>query len=205
MSNAREAMAGNWGLGSLTMLLYVGLMILVVGADELIAQLFSMEDWSVSLVQFLVSGAFSLGFAFFYLKIVRNQTPSAGTILLGFNRFGTALFAYFLVAIFILLWSLLLIIPGIIAAYAYAQTFFVLADDPNCGAREAIQRSKEMMYGYKADLFFLGFRFLGWAILGVLSLGIGFLWIGPYMGTAFAVFFEEVKPQSRQLAEQAVF
>ena len=101
--------------------------------------------------------------------------------------------AYILVGIYTILWLLLLIIPGIIAAISYSQTFFILADDNTLRPSEAIDKSKKMMDGYKLKYFYLCLRFLGLALLCVLTLGIGFLWLIPYMYVTCAKFYEDVK------------
>lgn len=101
--------------------------------------------------------------------------------------------AYWLMILFVVLWSLLLIIPGIIAAFSYAMVFFIIADDSSIGVSEALKKSKVMMKGYKWKYFCLSWRFLGWAILSVLSCGIGFLWLFPYMQISFAKFYEDLK------------
>ena len=99
-------------------------------------------------------------------------------------------------AVFILLWMLLLIIPGIIAALAYSQTFYILAEDESIGAMDALKKSKEMMNGYKWKYFCLSLRFLGWVLLCILTLGIGFLWLAPYVEVSYAHFYEELKNQN---------
>jgi uncharacterized membrane protein len=86
----------------------------------------------------------------------------------------------FLKSVFILLWSLLLIIPGIIKSYAYRMVPYILADNPNIGVIEAITLSKEMTAGHKFDIFVLDLSFIGWYFLGALALGIGVLFVMPY-------------------------
>lgn len=103
--------------------------------------------------------------------------------------------------LFIVLWSFLLIIPGIIAAYGYSLIFFILADEPSIGISEALKKSKAMMRGYKWKYFCLSFRFFGWVILSILSCGIGFLWLAPYMQVSFAKFYEDLKA-GQQSADQ---
>jgi uncharacterized membrane protein len=88
---------------------------------------------------------------------------------------------------------LLLIVPGIIAAISYSQTFYILADDPGMDAISAIDKSKKMMRGYKWKYFCLGLRFIGWALLCILTLGIGLFWLDTYMQTSFAKFYDDVK------------
>ncbi len=96
---------------------------------------------------------------------------------------------------YILLWTLLLIIPGIIAGLSYSMVYFILAENPTISPMDAIRQSKEMMYGHKTEMFMLSLSFIGWCLLGVLSLGIGFLWIGSYMQTSMAIFYQELKAE----------
>lgn len=79
------------------------------------------------------------------------------------------------------------------ATLAYSQVFFILADRPEIGARESIQLSTQMMIGFKWKKFCLGWRFFGWALLGILTCGLGWLWLYPYMMTANAHFYEDVR------------
>ncbi len=185
MRLARESLRGRWGLGVGMMVLY---MLITVGV--------SFIPLVGSVASLLITGPMAVGLCLVFLTIARRSAADIGQMFHGFSRFGTALGAYLLMILFIVLWSLLLIIPGLIASYAYAMTFFVLADDPAAGPREAITRSKEMMRGNKWKLFCLFWRFFWWALLCVLTLGIGYLWLGPYMQTALAHFYEDVRPQS---------
>jgi hypothetical protein len=86
----------------------------------------------------------------------------------------------FVTGILIFLWTLLLIIPGIIKSYAYRMVPYILADNPNMGVREAISLSNEMTMGHKFDMFILDLSFIGWYLLGALALGIGVLFVAPY-------------------------
>ena len=99
----------------------------------------------------------------------------------------------FLMNLFIALWSLLFIIPGIVKAFSYAMTPYILEEHPELSANEAIDHSRAMMKGHKFDLFWLYLSFIGWAILCIPTLGIGLLWLVPYMQTAQASFYEDVK------------
>lgn len=104
----------------------------------------------------------------------------------------TAAVAKLLQSVCVLLWSLLLIIPGIIATYSYAMTEFILSEHPDLTASEAIAQSKEMMSGNRWRLFCLHFSFIGWDILSSLTLGIGNLWLRPYKQAANAAFYREI-------------
>lgn len=92
-------------------------------------------------------------------------------------------------ALFIWLWSLLFIVPGIIAAYRYRLAPYLMAENPNLGIREAVNMSKELMAGHKWRLFCLNLSFIGWGILSALTCGIGDLWLNPYIYAANAAFY----------------
>ncbi len=178
-SQAADALEGRWGIAVGTFLVYL-LICLAVG-------------WS-GLILLLIGGALYLGLMRFSLAIARREDNVKLELLFnGFNQFGTALALYLLQSIFVFLWSLLLVIPGIIAAISYSQAFFILADNPASGAMEAINKSQKMMYGYKWKYFCLCCRFIGWALLCCLTLGIGFLWLVPYVHVSCANFYDDVR------------
>lgn len=141
----------------------------------------------------IVSGPLTLGFAYFMLKISKGQEPQIDNLFDGFKRFEDSIVLYLLQLIFVVLWMLLFIIPGMIAAISYSQAYFIMAEDPNIKPMEAIDKSKEMMNGYKWKYFGLGFHFIGWAILCVFTLGIGLLWLIPYMAATYTEFYHDVK------------
>lgn len=192
MTKARESLKGNWGIAVGAVLLYA--------VYNICMQLIPILGAIISL---LLAGAVALGFNTLILALSRREPTQISQLLSGFDRFATALAAYLLQAIFIFLWMLLLIIPGIIAAYSYAMTFYILADDKSIGALEAIRKSKEMMRGNKWKLLCLSFRFFWWMLLSILTLGIGLIWLIPYMSVSFAIFYDDIKnaqPQDISLA-----
>jgi uncharacterized membrane protein len=101
-----------------------------------------------------------------------------------------------------ILWSLLLLIPGSIKSYSYAMTEYILKDNPELQNNAAIEKSMEMMNGHKLRLFLLHLSFIGWYIVGVLTLFIGFFWIIPYVHTAEAAFYEDLKAQQEPIVEE---
>lgn len=141
----------------------------------------------------LTSGAFMLSISIYYLSISRESPYGLETLFTGFNNFIPSLILNLLVSIFTFLWSLLFIIPGIIAALRYSQAFFILAENPTMSARDALNRSKEMMRGHCGRLFFLQLTFIGWAFLCLFTFGIGYLWLIPYMMTAKAKFYDNLR------------
>ena len=118
------------------------------------------------------SGAFSLGLAIFMLTFFRSKKTDNTLIFDGFSSFGKALLAVLIMGIKIFLWSMLLVVPGIIAAIRYSQTFFVMADHPEYSANECIEESKRLMMGNKARFFCLHLSFIGWYILAAIPTGI---------------------------------
>ena len=90
------------------------------------------------------------------------------------------------------LWSLLFIIPGIIASYSYAMIPYIQAEHPEMAPGDVLARSKEMMEGNRWRLFCLQFSFIGWSILSSLTLGIGNLWLTPYKQAATAAFYRDI-------------
>lgn len=141
----------------------------------------------------IIGGPVTLGMFYYALKISKNEEFEIGDVFYGFNQFGKGLGLYWLQVLLVFLWSLLLIIPGIIKGFAYSQAFFILAENPEIGASKALQQSEAMMNGYKMEYFMLYLSFIGWSILALFTFGIGFLWLTPYMMVTLANFYEEVK------------
>lgn len=126
---------------------------------------------------------------------VRGKPIDIGKLFDGFKDFGRVWGTLILVAIYTILWTCLLIIPGIVKSYSYALTPFILKDEPELKYNAAIEKSMRMMDGYKMKLFLLDLSFIGWMILSVLTLGIGLLFLQPYMNTARAAFYEDLKAE----------
>jgi uncharacterized membrane protein len=180
-SNARTALRGNWGQAIGVVLVY-----------NLLIQSANLLPGFGGLVVLLYSGPLLAGLCAYLLALHRGNS-SFSQIFDGFNFFGKALGAYLLRTLYIFLWSLLLVIPGMIKAYSYSMTFFILADNPSMGINEAITHSRELMDGNKGRLLCLYVRFIGWSFLCILTLGIGTLWLIPYISAAVAAFYEDIK------------
>ena len=136
-----------------------------------------------------------VGLANAFLRLLtRGENDLLGnTYRIATKNYWHKVWGMFLMYLFIVLWSFLFIIPGIIKAFSYAMTPYILEENPELSANEAIDRSRAMMKGHKFDLFWLFLSFIGWFFLSLLTLGIGGLWLGPYMQTATAAFYEDVK------------
>ena len=155
-----------------------------------------------SLVWLVIGGAVSLGYALFNLNLVDGQPPRFDDLFSQFYRLWAGFCLQLLTSLFIFLWSLLFIIPGIVAAYSYAMAPYILAENPDMTVREAIAASKEMMRGSRWRLFCLGFSFIGWSMLCILTLGIGNLWLRPYREAAQAAFYRDLSGTRRPSAPE---
>ena len=150
----------------------------------------------------LLSGPLMLGFTMVCLAVSRRQGASLSKLFEGFSRFGDSLVLFLLMDIFIFLWSLLLVIPGIIKMYSYSMSWFVLHDRPDLTGNEARKRSMYLMRGHKWRLFCLDFSFLGWYLLSALTLGILAFWVTPYHMTARAEFYQELLGEEQKTQQQ---
>ena len=162
-------------------------------SDGVIIQLFSM------LASILVVFPLTFSLIKLFLGFVRGeQKIQVGDIFAGFKKpyYGKSIGVYILVAIFTFLWTLLLIVPGIIKSLSYSLAPYILADNPELTANEAINQSVKMMKGHKMRLFLILLGYLGFTLLSILALGIPLLWLYPYYQVVLAKFYEEVKTES---------
>lgn len=216
---ARDKLRGNWGIALGTSLLFaictfaveglasgiasaVGtgsslLQYASMGADglEAMQDIFAASMAAMSPLLFVLSlaasavvSALMLGHNLFYISLCNNRAELSNLFArfrIFFKAWGLTLF----MALFIWLWALLLFVPGIIASFRYAMAPYLMAQHPEMGIREAVNESKRLMAGHKWRFFCLQLSFIGWAILSALSFGIGYLWLIPYMQSAFAAFY----------------
>ena len=164
----------------------VGMFILASLPIIIIASLFA------AVIYFVLGGFIGVGYAKFNLNLVDKKNAAFETLFEYFSRWKTTTIARLLRALYVFLWSLLFIIPGIVAGFSYAMTDYILAEDPELTADEAISQSKSLMMGNKWRFFCLQFSFIGWDILATLAFGIGHLWLTPYKQAAYAAFYREV-------------
>ena len=146
----------------------------------------------IAVIYFVLGSIIQVGYARFNLELVDRHDPSFDSLFAYFSYWKTTAVARLLQSLYVLLWTLLLIIPGISAGYSYAMTEYILAEHPELTASEAIDRSKQMMSGNRWRLFCMQFSFIGWDILSAVTLGIGSLWVRPYKQAATAAFYREV-------------
>ena len=151
-----------------------------------------------------ISAPLSLSIIMIYIGVTNNKTPAIKDVFAGFNNLWGAFKVQFLVALFTALWSLLLVITGIIKAISYSMSIYVLAENKGMSALEAIRKSKEMMHGHKMDYFVLGLSFIGWLLLVSITFGIAAIWVTPYMSTTIANFYKKIKGESEPIVVETV-
>ena len=202
-------MKGNWGSGVLVTFMFLALVFLcsatatysgtTLGGLALgvgVPQVQAFGEVFNILVSILVIWPLSFSLIKLYLNFVREEEKLAVKgMFKGFKKpyYGKSIGLFLLTTIFTLLWTLLLIIPGIIKSLAYSLAPYILADNPEISANEALNQSVKMMKGYKMKAFLLDLSFIGWLIVGALCCGIGTLWVAPYMAAAKAELYEEIR------------
>lgn len=155
------------------------------------------QSFSLSLGQFIFRGAVMFGLCKTFLTAVRTKEKISFELAFdGFNDFKRTFLLGLLENIFIILWTLLFIIPGIVKSLAYSMAYYIMLDNPEYTWRECLDESQKMMKGHKWQLFCLYLSFIGWYIVGALALGIGVLWVEPYQRAAQAEFYNELKGET---------
>lgn len=185
--SAKRQLKGRWGeaIGAFV------LISLVLIAVNFVAEL-PYIGWMIS---FALGGVWPLGMAAYALKFSNGELVGIEDIFSGFNNWLTSFCLYFLMGLFTVLWCFLLIIPGIIKAISYSMSYYIVAENPEISAMEAINRSKEMTQGHKWDIFVTQLSFIGWGILACLTLGIGYLWLIPYMNMTMANVYRQISQE----------
>ena len=223
-NEALAALKGNWSPAVLATVVYFLVTMLIVSPSEVpllngtltdisamavsgdIAGMMdaysSVTSWTSlgSLLQIFVYSVLSLGIMNAFLKLLRegDDRLTSNMFQIAFKNYWHKVWGVFLMHLFTFLWTLLFIIPGIVKAFSYAMTPYILDERPELSAGEAIDHSRAMMKGHKFDLFWLYLSFIGWGILCIFTLGIGLLWLVPYMQTAVAASYEDVKADYEQ-------
>lgn len=150
----------------------------------------SLVSLVLSIVVLLFAGALEMGLNKYYIDLVaENRQNGVSVIFSRFDIFFKALGLNLFMALFIWLWTMLFIVPGIIAGYRYCLAPYLMAENPNLGIREAVNMSKELMAGHKWRRFCLDLSFIGWEILSAFTFGIGDIWLSPYIYAANAAFY----------------
>ena len=189
-----------YGFSVLTSMSYLPLLNMeTLSYEDYLYQLGRMQSASfVTTIVELLLAIFTFGYQSYLLRLSRRMAASYSNLLDGFRLFGKVLWLNILTGIFVMLWSLLFVIPGIIAAYRYRLACYVLLDDPQLTAREALRISCRLTRGHKAELFVLDLSFIPWHLLCGLTLGILYIWKLPYIQVTYAHAYNWILTLQRQ-------
>lgn len=155
----------------------------------------------IGALYFILGSVIAVGYVKFNLMLVDRLEGSFEQLFEYLPYWKTTAIAKLLKNIYIILWTLLFIFPGIIAAYSYAMTDYILADNPELSASEALSWSKQLMAGNRWRLFCLEISFIGWSFLCLFAYGIGNLWLTPYKQAAIAAFYREISGTENKIDE----
>ena len=154
---------------------------------------YSVSGFAIALVVALriMSYMVSVGFVIFTLHISRDEKAEFGNLFDGFGLFFRVLWLGILEGLLIFLWSLLLVVPGIVAAYRYRQALYLLLDHPERSAWQCLRESSALMSGHKWELLVLDLSFLGWAMLSAMFAPVS-IWLDPYRAITNAGFYNRL-------------
>ncbi len=207
-NEALAALKGRWAPSVLAVLAYMAVLAVFIAPYEIKAMQLSYDPTNLQLAADMMKWypVFILGCIFVSSPLLVGLVNGFKSLFtdgddkvlsnefkIGFGNYWHHVWGMFLNRFFVFLWSLLLFVPGIIKTLSYAMTNYILVDKPELSANEAINLSKDMMYGHKFDLFYLYLSFAGWFILCLFTMGIGFLWLYPYAQAAQVSFYLDVK------------
>ena len=205
---ALASLKGNWAPVVVASIVMMAFAYVIYGPYTVVSELMMNHIQVNSLFALVTLAVYLLGIPLVFMPLDLGYTYAANRLFVegdnrltgnvfrdGFGRWGRNVWGLFLVRFFTSLWALLLIVPGIVKFYAYSMTPYILVDNPELSANEAINLSQKMMKGHKFDLFFLQLSFIGWIFLSIFTFGIGLLWVMPYMMTAQAAFYQDIKKE----------
>jgi len=180
---AKQQIKGNIGILFVIMLIIAGISLVgsyipVVGAIAVA----------------LITPVLSVGLCSVYLKLTKGVKPEISELFAHLKKFWYAFKVSFLTGLFVSLWSLLFLIPGIVKAMAYSMAMYIVADQPEMSAREALKKSENIMQGHKMEFFVLQLSFIGWHLLGAVTFGLAYIYVLPYMSATVANFYNKIKP-----------
>lgn len=200
-NEALAALKGHWASAVVATLVYVLVALVCAGGGELGGFFHFSPGTIISaagvslLLAFFIIGPVEVGYVNSMRRLYEegNGDLTSGMFEAAFGNYLHIVWVYFVMVVKVFLWSLLLIVPGIIKSFSYAMTPYIMVEHPEYSASEAINASCELMRGHKWELFCLYLSFIGWAFLSVITCCIGFFWLEPYISVAQAAFYKELK------------
>lgn len=185
--NARDQLGNN--IFSKTWLMVLVAYLIYSGIVE------AASGMSCGIAGIIFAGPLLLGFYRITTNVVRGKKDiNLGELFCAFKgHFANALVVHLMTSLFILLWSLLFFVPGIVKSYSYSMAQYILQDDPTKSWKQCMDESKKMMHGHKGQLFCLDLSFIGWMLLGFLCCCVGVAFVYPYREVARANFYMALK------------
>lgn len=202
-ASAHLALKGQYGMPILGTIIYLAVAFGIcapaegMNVNNVIPSSYGMiMSFTFFLAVFIV-GPLAIGYSCSFLKLIRDNDSNVPSNMFryGFGNYFHIVWGFFAYYLKIMLWSLLFFIPGLVMAFAYALTPFILTDRPELSGWEASKESRRLMKGHKGQLFLMYLGFIGYLILGIFTFCIAWLWIIPYMCTSLAAFYESVKEE----------
>ena len=176
---AKRLLKGNWLMGFAVILIYC----LISGA---------IGSFTASIGIFILSTSLYIAVNNVFISAYLGNGYEINHMVKGYDKgIGNRIALSALKTIYLMLWSLLFFIPGIIKSYSYALAEFISRENPEKTATECLDESKELMYGHKMDLFLFDLSFIGWHILSALTCGILYIYVMPYMYQARIIFIDK--------------
>ena len=176
---AKRLLKGNWLMGFAVILIYC----LISGA---------IGSFTASIGMFILSTSLYIAVNNVFISAYLGNGYEINHMVKGYDKgIGNRIALSALKTIYLMLWSLLFFIPGIIKSYSYALAEFISRENPEKTATECLDESKELMYGHKMDLFLFDLSFIGWHILSALTCGILYIYVMPYMYQARIIFIDK--------------
>ena len=172
------------------------LIFLIIAIIEIGSSFVPIVGWFAAII---IIPTFEISLNMIFLKLAKGEDVSVGDTFKGFNITGKAVWLYIITVFFTFLWSLLLVIPGIIKSFSYSMAQYILADNPELTAREALSESKRIMKGSKLDLFILILSFILWELLCLITFGIAYIYVLPYFNATITNFYNEIKDKKNEV------
>ena len=208
-SKAKEQIKGNIGILFVCMLVVGVIVGLPSSLSQVIAPINVSNITNIGVTEivvmiiavifvWIITPALQMGIIKIYLGLSNGKKPEVGDVFSGFSIFGKAWWLSFITNFFIMMWSILFFIPGIIKGYSYSMAIYILAENPTMTAREALNESKRITQGAKVNLFVLDLSFIGWAILCGITFGILLIYVIPYMNATYVNAYKAIKERNAQ-------
>lgn len=188
---AKEQLKGKVGKFIPILLLYFVCAMVLAAITEVLSEKMAVVGLVLTIV---LTPPLTMGYYIVFLNTTYGDTPKVADLFEGYKKlFGKSILLYLLNMVFVFLWTLLLVVPGIIKGYAYSMAWFVLAENPDMSAREVLKESERIMNGHKLDFFVLQLSFILWALLTCVTLGLAAFYVAPYQQLTITNFYHNIK------------